>query len=147
MSTNGTDGQTKREIEAGVDVVHRVMRGAEQVVSHNGASQYIAGAGSAACGLAAMNCARLVLGKEHGGLRGEELLQNIVERVNTEVSLFALTTVITIVFQHCSCFPDIIILVKLTGDNFNMCPMVRELAPRGGRHSPSSFIRSITVIG
>jgi hypothetical protein len=70
-----------------LDLVGTILQGQEQVVSHPGTSQYGTGAGLAACGLAALNCARIILGKEEEGIRNEALLRDIVSRETTEVHL------------------------------------------------------------
>jgi hypothetical protein len=60
-------------------VVQKILRGSVHVISHAGASQYARpGGGVSACGLAALNCARVVLGKEQDGLRDDALLQNLM---------------------------------------------------------------------
>lgn len=63
------------------------------VVSHN-QSQYTGGAGGAsACGIAAMNCARIILGKERSGLVGASLVDYIMKEQTTDVSLHAPTSI------------------------------------------------------
>ncbi|KAI0353495.1 hypothetical protein OH77DRAFT_1427184 [Trametes cingulata] len=53
----------------------------EHVVTHPGQSQYNqAGGGASACGLAALNCARLVLGLHAAGLGGKEVARELTER-------------------------------------------------------------------
>jgi hypothetical protein len=57
------------------ETVDRVLAGVQQVVSFPGCSQYAAGGGGVStCGLAALNCARVILGRERDGLKGEELV-------------------------------------------------------------------------
>ena len=61
--------------------------GTEQVVSHEGTSQYNKdGSGTAACGLAALNFARVAFLKEQGGLRNGALVQTVLSRECAEVS-------------------------------------------------------------
>jgi hypothetical protein len=68
------------------NIVRKVLAGREWVISHSGASQYtIPGGGVSACGIAALNCVRVVLGKEQDGLRGEALLQDLTSRDTAEV--------------------------------------------------------------
>lgn len=68
------------------DVVRKILGGSEHVISHPGASQYTQpGGGASACGLAALNCARVVLGKEQHGMHDEALLQNIMSLETAEV--------------------------------------------------------------
>ncbi|KAI0259086.1 hypothetical protein BC834DRAFT_974597 [Gloeopeniophorella convolvens] len=58
---------------------------AEQIISHNGTSQYSkGGSGTAACGLAALNFARLVFSKENEGLKDTALLQAVLAREFSE---------------------------------------------------------------
>jgi hypothetical protein len=59
---------------------------AEHVVSHEGTSQYNReGSGAAACGLAALNFARVAFLKEQDGLRDAALLQAVLSRECAEV--------------------------------------------------------------
>lgn len=52
-----------------------------------GRSQYsINGKGTSACGLAALNCARLILTKEKDGIKGVELLRLMMRKDTLEVS-------------------------------------------------------------
>jgi hypothetical protein len=61
-------------------------RGAEHVVSYGGTSQYNReGTGAAACGLAAMNFARIVFLMEQDNLRDTHLLQTVLSRECAEV--------------------------------------------------------------
>ena len=53
-------------------------------MSHAGKSQYSAG-GMSACGLAALNCARVILHEARRGLSSTELLQRIMEKEICEV--------------------------------------------------------------
>ncbi|KAH8986524.1 hypothetical protein EDB86DRAFT_2954517 [Lactarius hatsudake] len=58
-----------------------LLDNAEHVVSHEGTSQYSRnGSGAAACGLAALNFARVVFLKEQDGLRDAPLLQAVLSR-------------------------------------------------------------------
>jgi hypothetical protein len=75
-----------------LDIVRTILQGQEQVVSHPGASQYESGVGFTASGLAALNCARVLLGREQEGIRNEALLQNVASRETTEVCLIYLTS-------------------------------------------------------
>jgi diaminopimelate epimerase len=71
--------------------IHSITRsvlldGTEQVISHEGTSQYNRdGSGAAACGLAALNFARVVFLKEQDGLRDATLLQAVLSRECAEV--------------------------------------------------------------
>jgi hypothetical protein len=63
-----------------------VVDGAEHVVSHGGISQYNRdGTGASACGLAALNFARIVFSMERSGLRDTTLLQAVLARACAEV--------------------------------------------------------------
>ena len=63
-----------------------LLDGTEHVVSHEGTSQYNReGSGAAACGLAALNFARVVFLKEQEGLRDAALLQAALSRECAEV--------------------------------------------------------------
>lgn len=65
----------------------KILSGREHVVSFPGRSQYGPdGGGVSACGLAALNCARVILGKERDGMRGEHILRDMMKRETAEVS-------------------------------------------------------------
>jgi hypothetical protein len=68
-------------------IAHSVLLdGTEHVVSHEGTSQYNReGSGASACGLAALNFARVVFLKEQEGLRDVALLQAALSRECAEV--------------------------------------------------------------
>lgn len=70
------------------DPVEQLLSGArnEVVVSH-GRSQYSTSGGASSCGLAALNCARIVLSKETGGLKVESLVRSILLPDTFEVSV------------------------------------------------------------
>ncbi|KAF8076176.1 hypothetical protein FPV67DRAFT_1406946 [Lyophyllum atratum] len=77
--------EREHESQSGVtNVLDQVFIGKQHIISHDGVSQYqkrhASGAGLSACGLAALNCVRLIFGKEDGGLAGEELLQWVMSR-------------------------------------------------------------------
>ena len=66
--------------------VQRVLAGDEVVISHIGASQYTTpGGGVSACGIAALNCLRVVFEKEREGVRGGALLEQLMTREVAEV--------------------------------------------------------------
>lgn len=58
--------------------------GATQIISHAGAGQYQIGSPSA-CGLASLNCARILFEREASGLHGQALLTDMLDRRTTEV--------------------------------------------------------------
>lgn len=64
--------------------IHAIHSGQEYLCTHAGISQYSAG-GSAACGLAALNCARIVLDIERKGVRGDGLIAAMLERKTMQV--------------------------------------------------------------
>ncbi|KAF8645632.1 hypothetical protein AX16_007714 [Volvariella volvacea WC 439] len=70
--------------EALNEQIEKIMRGVEVVVSHVGSSQYEDGIGVSACGLAALNCVRIVLGKEQDGVTGERLVMEMMKRQAVE---------------------------------------------------------------
>jgi hypothetical protein len=82
-----SSAQDQARRERADDIVTAVLRGIQQVVSFPGRSQYAGGpSGVFACGLAAFNCARVILGRERGGCEGRELLSAMVQREAMEVS-------------------------------------------------------------
>lgn len=64
--------------------IHAIHSGQEYLCTHAGISQYSAG-GSAACGLAALNCARIVLDIERKGVQGDGLIAAMLERKTMQV--------------------------------------------------------------
>jgi hypothetical protein len=63
-----------------------LLDGAEQVFSYGGTSQYNKdGTGTSACGLAALNFARIVFSIEQGGLQDTALVQTVLARECAEV--------------------------------------------------------------
>ncbi|KAI0921704.1 hypothetical protein AcW2_006593 [Taiwanofungus camphoratus] len=76
-----------RHTDADMEVARKIASGqvARRVVSHQGRSQYSRiGGGVSACGLAALNCARIVLGMERNGLRNEHLVREMMKRETLE---------------------------------------------------------------
>jgi len=71
-----------------IEVISRsiVMYGTEHLVSHGGTSQYNrGGTGTSACGLAALNFARIALSMQQSGLQDTALLQAVLGRECAEV--------------------------------------------------------------
>lgn len=64
--------------------IHAIQSGQKYLCTHAGISQYSEG-GSAACGLAALNCARIVLDIERKGTRGDDLIAAMLERKTMQV--------------------------------------------------------------
>ena len=71
------------------EIIQSILHGnAQRVVSFAGISQYSSDSGGAsACGLAALNCARLILQRYRAGISGEDLLEEIVKQEMLEVAL------------------------------------------------------------
>ena len=67
--------------------MQQVLVNGEYVISFPGASQYAEGGGVSACGIAALNCVRVIFNKEHQGLRDVVLLTEIMSRETMEVSV------------------------------------------------------------
>jgi len=76
------------DVTSDSEVLDQIFDRNQQIISHEGVSQYhkrhSLGAGRSACGLAALNCARLIFGKEDGGLGGEELIRWVLSRQGAE---------------------------------------------------------------
>lgn len=83
MSTNKSNTEST-VADTEFELVKTILQGREQVVSHPGTSQYGTGAGLAACGLAALNCARIALIREQEGVRDEALLRDIISLETAE---------------------------------------------------------------
>ncbi|KAJ6609457.1 hypothetical protein B0H10DRAFT_2438513 [Mycena sp. CBHHK59/15] len=64
-------------------IVEQVLAGTEQIVSHEGASQY-EGGGIASCGLAGLNFVRVVLARVEEGLEDGRLLEDVLSRRTSE---------------------------------------------------------------
>jgi hypothetical protein len=71
-------------------IVRRVLGGNEEIVCHDGAHQYGDSgqgiAGVSACGLAALNFARILFEKEQEGVRDEDFIQAVFESQTVHVS-------------------------------------------------------------
>lgn len=80
-TVNGTEEEIKN-LNADA-IVLRILSGERTVISH-GASQYQAG-GVSACGLAALNCARIVLAAEQDGPQGKDLLKFVTKAKTAQV--------------------------------------------------------------
>ena len=57
-----------------------------QFAVHVGQSQYSDNGGASSCGIAAFNAARIVLGMEQSGIRGDKLISKILTEETMEVS-------------------------------------------------------------
>jgi hypothetical protein len=110
------------------DTMKRIMEGREQIVSHRGESQYwIGGRGSSACGLAAMNCARLIFQKEAEGLHDDALFEFIIDRATMEASIG----------HHDQVSP---LPYTPPGNYLYLRSVVRQFAPRSRRYLPRSSL-------
>jgi len=78
---NGTKENGK---SSGTDtIILRILSGERTVISH-GTSQYQVG-GVSACGLAALNCTRIVLAAEQDGPKGRDLLKFVTKARTAQV--------------------------------------------------------------
>lgn len=68
-----------------LSVAARILGGQEYIATHYGTSQYSMG-GSSACGLACLNCVRIVLNAEANGITGDALLEYMLRRSMIEAS-------------------------------------------------------------
>ena len=66
-------------------IVLKILSGERTLISHV-ASQYRVG-GVSACGLAALNCARIVLTAEQDGPKGRDLLEYVIRAKTAQVKL------------------------------------------------------------
>ncbi len=107
-----------------------LLDGTEQIVSHEGTSQYNKnGSGAAACGLAALNFARVVFLKEQDGLRDAALLQAVLSRECAEVRHYY---PLLLASKHSLTPP---------GNHCSVRAMVRKPAFGGRRNLPRPRIR------
>ena len=105
-------------------IIPRILSGERTVISH-GISQYQVG-GVSACGLAALNCTRIVLSAEQDGPKGTDLLEFVIKAKTARVRSQA---VLAISLQFTYIFP---------GNYINLCSVVKFLSPRGRGHLQSS---------
>ena len=78
---NGTKEDVK--ISDADAIILRILSGEQIVISH-GTSQYQVG-GVSACGLAALNCTRIVLAAEQDGPKGKDLLKFVAKPKTAQV--------------------------------------------------------------
>ncbi|KAG6890929.1 hypothetical protein C0995_000886 [Termitomyces sp. Mi166 len=77
--------QATAGVASDVGDISQVFKGEQLLVSHDGLSQYRHhSVGQSACGLAALNCARLIFEKQNDGLRGEDLILWLSSRQGVE---------------------------------------------------------------
>ena len=90
--------ETKENVkDSGADaIVLRILSGERVVISH-GTSQYQVG-GVSACGLAALNCTRIILAAEQDGAKGRDLLKFVTKARTAQVrsqNVFAISLLLT----------------------------------------------------
>jgi hypothetical protein len=108
-----------------------LVDGAEHVLSYGGTCQYSRdGTSASACGLAAMNFARIVFSMEQGGLKDSVLLQAVLARECAEVRLVRRLYSIPL--------SDHISISK--GNNCYMCIVVWRPSARSRRYLPRSLV-------
>jgi hypothetical protein len=106
-----------------------VVDGAEHVVSYGGTSQYNRdGTGASACGLAALNFARIVFSMEQSGLQDTTLLQAVLARTCAEVRRRYSNPL----SEHR--------LISSTGNHGNMRIVVGQPSSRRRRHLSRSLV-------
>jgi hypothetical protein len=106
-----------------------VVGGAEHVVSHGGTSQYNRdGTGASACGLAALNFARIVFSIEQSGLQDTDLLEAALARACAEV----LRRYGNPLYEHR--------LISSTGNHGNMRIVVGKPSSRSRRYLSCSLV-------
>lgn len=76
-AVNGTKENVENSGSSAEATILRILSGEPTVISH-GISQYQVG-GVSACGLAALNCARIVLSAEQDGPKGKDLLEFVTK--------------------------------------------------------------------
>lgn len=82
----GGSTQGVRASDSPTLIAQRVLDGKECVISFPGTSQYTQG-GSSACGLAAMNCVRVILNLERKGKGGESLMLSMFQKEIMDVRI------------------------------------------------------------
>lgn len=68
------------------EAIRKVLRGQEHIATYAGSSQYSQGT-SSACGLAALNCVRVVLDLERKDIKEDILLQAMMQQETMDVCL------------------------------------------------------------
>jgi hypothetical protein len=105
-----------------------LVDGVERVLSYGGTGQYNRdGTGTSACGLAALNFARIVFAMEQSGLQGINLLQAVLARECAEVR------------RVCSIPLSKYILIS-KGNHCYMRIVVEQPSSRSRRYLPHSLV-------
>jgi hypothetical protein len=106
-----------------------VVDDAEHVVSYGGTSQYNRdGTGASACGLAALNFARIVFSMEQSGLQDTTILQAVLARACVEVRR-----------RYCNPL-SVHRLISSTGNNGHMRIVVGQPSSRSRRYLSRSLV-------
>jgi hypothetical protein len=109
-----------------------LVDGIERVLSYDGTGQYNRdGTGPSACGLAALNFARIVFSMEQGGLQNTDLLQAVLARECAEVRRFD-----SVPYPDTFLFP----FSKLEGNYCYMHIMAWQRSFRCRRYLPHSLV-------
>ena len=107
-----------------------VVDGAEHVISYDSTSQYNRdGTGASACGLAALNFARIVFSMEQSGLRDTTLLQAVLARACAEVRR-----------RYSNPLLSVHSLISSTGSNGNMRIVVGQPSSRSRGYLSRSLV-------
>jgi len=121
----------KRSPDPDIGAISRsvVVDGTEHVVSYGSTSQYNRdGTGASACGLAALNFARIVFSMEQSGLQDTTLLQAVLARACAEV-------------RRCYSNPlSVHRLISSTGNHVYMRIVVGQPSSRSRRYLSRSLI-------
>ena len=113
----------------------QVLANGECVVSFLGASQYAEGGGVSACGIAALNCVRVIFSKEQLGLRDAALVTEIMSRDTMEVSAPIVTSI---------SWPILTSPPRIyAGNNVYMCPMAEPISPGGRSDLSDAHLRDV----
>jgi hypothetical protein len=77
------------------NLVRNVLDGTEEVICHRGTHQYGERGifGVSACGLAALNFARVIFEKVRKSVRDEDLLRAVIAKETVQVSLYSIIVV------------------------------------------------------
>lgn len=88
-TSNNTPPPISEEEQRIIQRIDTIFKGSEVILSHPGSSQYSQGMGASACGLASLNCAKVVFELQREGILGEIMLSELMKQDTMEVSLFA----------------------------------------------------------
>lgn len=141
LSSDGTNSQTTSRygtpepmdvVPAGGGIIEHILTSKDFIVSYGGSSQYQSG-GVSACGLAALNFVRVILGKEQDGIRGEALLREVAShqtaQVRSDITLLRL-----------------VLTLLIKGNHVHLWPMGRKCPPGSRRDIPRAIISAMPQI-